>query len=137
MYLTLIVAIVTSNFIFSMFKSFHTYRNINISNHHNHPSQANFVPLGPDQTLRITGQIIIFRDLVQYGTYQNNILLEIIIFRDLAQYGTYQNNIFLKIIILPGPLPIWNQSKQSFLEANGHNFLGFLPIRNLSKQQAK
>ena len=32
MYLTLIVAIFTSNFIFSMFKSFHTYRNINISN---------------------------------------------------------------------------------------------------------
>ena len=32
MYLNLIVAIVTSNFIFSMFKSFHTYRNINISN---------------------------------------------------------------------------------------------------------
>ena len=31
MYLTLIVAIFTSNFIFSMFKSFHTYRNINIS----------------------------------------------------------------------------------------------------------
>ena len=33
MYLTLIVAIFTSNFIFSMFKSFHTCRNINISNH--------------------------------------------------------------------------------------------------------
>ena len=32
MYLTLTVAIVTSNFIFSMFKSSHTYRNINISN---------------------------------------------------------------------------------------------------------
>ena len=32
MYLTLIVAIFTSNFIFSMFKSSHTYRNINISN---------------------------------------------------------------------------------------------------------
>ena len=32
MYLTLIVAIFTSNFIFSMFKSFHTCRNINISN---------------------------------------------------------------------------------------------------------
>ena len=32
MYLTLFVAIFTSNFIFSMFKSFHTYRNINISN---------------------------------------------------------------------------------------------------------
>ena len=34
MYLTLIVAIFTSNFIFSMFKSFHTCRNINISNLH-------------------------------------------------------------------------------------------------------
>ena len=33
MYLTLFVAIFTSNFIFSMSKSFHTYRNINISNH--------------------------------------------------------------------------------------------------------
>ena len=32
MYLTLIVAIVTSNYILSMFKSFHTYRNIYISN---------------------------------------------------------------------------------------------------------
>ena len=32
MYLTLFVAIFTSNFIFSMFKSLHTYRNINISN---------------------------------------------------------------------------------------------------------
>ena len=32
MYRTLFVAIFTSNFIFSMFKSFHTYRNINISN---------------------------------------------------------------------------------------------------------
>ena len=32
MYLTLIVAIFTSSFIFSMFKSFHTCRNINISN---------------------------------------------------------------------------------------------------------
>ena len=32
MYLTLFVAIFTSNFIFSMSKSFHTYRNINISN---------------------------------------------------------------------------------------------------------
>ena len=32
MYLTLIVAIFISNFIFSMFKSFHTCRNINISN---------------------------------------------------------------------------------------------------------
>ena len=30
MYLTLFVAIFTSNFIFSMSKSFHTYRNINI-----------------------------------------------------------------------------------------------------------
>ena len=33
MYRTLFVAIFTSTFIFSMFKSFHTYRNINISNH--------------------------------------------------------------------------------------------------------
>ena len=32
MYLTLFVAIFTSNFIFSMSKSFHTYRNINIRN---------------------------------------------------------------------------------------------------------
>ena len=32
MYLTLTVAIVTSNYIFSMSKSFHTYRNIYISN---------------------------------------------------------------------------------------------------------
>ena len=32
MYRTLFVAIFTSTFIFSMFKSFHTYRNINISN---------------------------------------------------------------------------------------------------------
>ena len=32
MYRTLTVATFTSNFIFSMFKSFHTYRNINISN---------------------------------------------------------------------------------------------------------
>ena len=46
MYLTLFVAIFTSNFIFSMSKSFHTYRNINISNqsyhnyhcYHNHQS---------------------------------------------------------------------------------------------------
>ena len=34
MYRTLFVAIFTSTFIFSMFKSFHTYRNINISNQH-------------------------------------------------------------------------------------------------------
>ena len=33
MYRTLFVAIFTSTFIFSMFKSSHTYRNINISNH--------------------------------------------------------------------------------------------------------
>ena len=33
MYRTLFVAIFTSDFIFSMFKSSHTYRNINISNH--------------------------------------------------------------------------------------------------------
>ena len=32
MYRTLFVAIFTSTFIFSMFKSSHTYRNINISN---------------------------------------------------------------------------------------------------------
>ena len=40
MYRTLFVAIFTSNFIFSMFKSFHTYRNINISNHNQHYNQA-------------------------------------------------------------------------------------------------
>ena len=47
MYRTLFVAIFTSDFIFSMFKSSHTYRNINISNH---PQQG-----GKEQKQLLTG----------------------------------------------------------------------------------
>ena len=52
MYRTLFVAIFTSTFIFSMFKSSHTYRNINISNQR----------MNSEQRQRCFGQTVFIRD---------------------------------------------------------------------------